>query len=499
MLTIAVFPNTNKPEAPAVLQRILSFYADKDVRVVMPVEEARFFQHAGYGVTDIENVPTDIALSIGGDGTLLGVCRRYSHHAVPVCGVNIGTLGFMADIELHELETRLQKLLDGDFHIEHRLLLAGSVRSGGKERFLGHAINDIVVKGGVARMLHLGLTINESHLLDCKADGIIISSPTGSTAYSLSAGGPIVNPNVRALIVTPICAHTFNIRPLIIQEDDTVHVAIASIPQDTTDRNRTSPVAFTGNKFEFRMPGSSQSIAGPVTVLNTIMAEELSQFYAVLKEAPDFNKALHDLVRKAFIEHGRIIFNGNGYEEAWVEEAARRGLVNLRSTADALPTYVLPKNVELMMKHGVYTKEEMLSRHEIHMEKYRKVIHIEAATMVDMVQHEILNAASEYESKLCETMLRKHEAAPELPCHVEKSLANSIGILNDKLLEQTVTLKTALETAPVGASGEEEMRYYHDVVAADMDAVRDTVDRLETLTAGKYWPYPTFYDLLFSV
>ena len=286
------------------------------------------------------------------------------------------------------------------------------------------------------------------------------------------------------------------------KEKDVMKVGVHVLPRfakDTTDRNRTSPFAFTGNKFEFRMPGSSQSIAGPVTVLNTIMAEELSRFYAVLKEAPDFNKALHDLVRKAFIEHGRIIFNGNGYEEAWVEEAARRGLANLRSTADALPTYVLPKNVELMMKHGVYTKEEMFSRHEIHMEKYRKVIHIEAATMVDMVQHEILNAASEYESKLCETMLRKHEAAPELPCHVEKSLANSIGILNDKLLEQTVTLKTALETAPVGASGEEEMRYYHDVVAADMDAVRDTVDRLETLTAGKYWPYPTFYDLLFSV
>ena len=113
---------------------------------------------------------------------------------------------------------------------------------------------------------------------------------------------------------------------------------LPEIPQDTTDRNRTSPLAFTGNKFEFRMPGSSQSIAGPVTVLNTIMAEELSRFYAVLKEAPDFNKALHDLVRKAFIEHGRIIFNGNGYEEAWVEEAARRGLANLRSTADALPT-----------------------------------------------------------------------------------------------------------------------------------------------------------------
>ena len=274
---------------------------------------------------------------------------------------------------------------------------------------------------------------------------------------------------------------------------------LPAIPQDTTDRNRTSPVAFTGNKFEFRMPGSSQSIAGPVTALNTIMTEELTQFYEALKDAPDFNKTLHDLVRKAFTEHGRIIFNGNGYEEAWVEEAARRGLANLRSTAEALPTYVLPKNVELMTKHGVYTKEEMLSRHEIHMEKYRKVIGIEAATMVDMVQHEILNAASEYESKLCETMLRKHEAAPELPCHVEKSLVNSIGILNDKLLEQTVTLKTALETAPTGVSGEEELRYYHDVVAADMDAVRETVDRLETLTAGEYWPYPTFYDLLFSV
>ena len=274
---------------------------------------------------------------------------------------------------------------------------------------------------------------------------------------------------------------------------------LPAIPQDTTDRNRTSPVAFTGNKFEFRMPGSSQSIAGPVTVLNTIMAEELTQFYAVLKDASDFNKVLHELVRKAFTEHGRIIFNGNGYEDAWIREAESRGLANLRSTAEALPTFILPKNVELMTKHGVYTREEMFSRHEIHMENYRKVIGIEAATMVDMVQHEILNAASEYENKLCETMLHKHEAAPELPCHVEKSLANSIGILNEKLLEQTVTLKTALETAPADASGEEALHYYHDVVAADMDAVRDTVDRLETLTAGKYWPYPTFYDLLFSV
>ncbi len=274
---------------------------------------------------------------------------------------------------------------------------------------------------------------------------------------------------------------------------------LPAIPQDTTDRNRTSPLAFTGNKFEFRMPGSSQSIAGSVTVLNTIMAEELSEVYAALKDAPDFMEALHELVRKIFTEHGRILFNGNGYEEAWVHEAERRGLANLKNTAEALPTYLLPKNVELMTKHGVYTHEEMLSRHEIHMEKYRKIIGIEAATMVDMVQHELLNAVSEYESKLCETMLRKREAAPELSCHVEKSLINSIGMLNEKLLEQTVALKTALETAPADNAGEEMLRYYHDVVAADMDAVRETVDRLETLTAAKYWPYPTFCDLLFSV
>ena len=231
MLTIAVFPNTNKPEAPRVLQRILDFYADKDVRIIMPVEEARIFQHAGYGVTDIENVKTDIALSIGGDGTLLGVCRRYSHHAVPVCGVNIGTLGFMADIELHELEKKLQKLLDGDYRIEHRLLLAGSVISGGKERFLGHAINDIVVKGGVA--------------------------------------------NVRALIVTPICAHTFNIRPLIIQEDDAVHVAIASIPQDII-------VTFDGQVCYRLLPGDEVVVRKSEAQAEIIKFED-KDYYQILR------------------------------------------------------------------------------------------------------------------------------------------------------------------------------------------------------------------------
>ena len=274
---------------------------------------------------------------------------------------------------------------------------------------------------------------------------------------------------------------------------------LPAIPQDTTDRNRTSPVAFTGNKFEFRMPGSSQSIAGPVTILNTIMAEELDEFYAQLKDAPDFTAALHKLIRDTFSAHRRIIFNGNGYEDAWIKEAEKRGLANLHNTAEALPTYILPKNIELLTRQGVYSKEEIFSRHEVHIEKYCKVIRIEAATLVDMVQHGILNAASEYEAALCNTIAAKRAAAPELTCHVESSLANAIGSLNEQLLEETISLKTALETVSDNAEPETLLRYYHDEVEERTNDVRKTVDKLEVLTASKYWPYPTFCELLFSV
>ena len=274
---------------------------------------------------------------------------------------------------------------------------------------------------------------------------------------------------------------------------------LPAIPQDTTDRNRTSPVAFTGNKFEFRMPGSSQSIAGPVTILNTIMAEELDEFYAQLKDAPDFTAALHKLIRDTFSAHRRIIFNGNGYEEAWIKEAEKRGLANLHNTAEALPTYILPKNIELLTRQGVYSKEEIFSRHEVHIEKYCKVIRIEAATLVDMVQHGILNAASEYEAALCSTIAAKRAAAPELTCHVESSLANAIGSLNEQLLEETIGLKTALETVSDDAEPETLLHYYHDEVEKRTNDVRKTVDKLEVLTASKYWPYPTFCELLFSV
>ena len=273
---------------------------------------------------------------------------------------------------------------------------------------------------------------------------------------------------------------------------------LPTIPQDTTDRNRTSPLAFTGNKFEFRMPGSSQSIAGPNTILNTIMAEELGRFADRLTGAADFQQALNTLLREVFQRHRRIIFGGNGYDSAWMAEAERRGLVNLPNTAAALPAYILPKNVALMTKHGVYTTSEMMARHEIHMEKYCKLISIEAATLVDMVQHSILHAASRYEGVLCQTILQKKQALPHADCRVETALAESILTLNGELLDDTVALKTALETAPE-TDGEHMLRYYHDTIFAQMNKVRASIDKLETLVAGDYWPYPRYTDLLFSV
>ena len=273
---------------------------------------------------------------------------------------------------------------------------------------------------------------------------------------------------------------------------------LPTIPQDTTDRNRTSPLAFTGNKFEFRMPGSSQSIAGPNTILNTIMAEELGRFADRLTGAADFQQALNILLREVFQCHRRIIFGGNGYDSSWMAEAERRGLVNLPNTAAALPAYILPKNVALMTKHGVYTTSEMMARHEIHMEKYCKLISIEAATLVDMVQHSILHAASRYEGVLCQTILQKKQALPHADCRVETALAESILTLNGELLDDTVALKTALETAPE-TDGEHMLRYYHDTIFAQMNKVRASIDKLETLVAGDYWPYPRYTDLLFSV
>ena len=234
MLTIAVFPNIDKVQANMVVQRIVKFFRDKDVNLVMPMDKAKFFGFDEYGIDDIGERHLDMALSIGGDGTLLGVSRRLCGRNIPVCGINIGTFGFLADIELPEIENKLEKIINGQYHIEERMVVSGYVKSGNDpERFLGNAINDVVVtKDGVARMLHLGLSINDQRVMDYKADGLIVSTATGSTAYSLSAGGPIINPKLKVLVLTPICPHTFNARPIVIDEKDEVTIHIVAMHQD---------------------------------------------------------------------------------------------------------------------------------------------------------------------------------------------------------------------------------------------------------------------------
>ncbi len=268
---------------------------------------------------------------------------------------------------------------------------------------------------------------------------------------------------------------------------------LPSIPKDTTDRNRTSPLAFTGNKFEFRMLGSSQSISGPNVALNTIMAEELGKFADELEKADDFDKALQKLVSKAFRDHQRIIFNGNGYSSDWEAEAQRRGLHNLRSTAEAMPAYVSSKNVELVTKHGIFTEAEFRARYEIHLEAYSKIINIEARTCVDIIRKQILPAVLSYCADLCENVTRK--TALNITCKAEQALLAELSATTDSLYEKCEKLAADLNAVPAGS--EAAANYYHDVILAEMAAARMDADHLEAITAKTYWPYPTYSDLLF--
>ena len=271
--------------------------------------------------------------------------------------------------------------------------------------------------------------------------------------------------------------------------------ALPAIRQDNTDRNRTSPMAFTGNKFEFRMLGSSQSISGPNIALNTIMAEELKQFADALEPSQDFQTDLQQLIKKTFTEHQRIIFNGNGYDDSWLEEAKKRGLYNLTSTADALPMYTAQKNMDLFIKHGIYTKEEIEARAEIHIENYVTVLTIEAKTMVDMIRHQILPAVSKCADDLCQRAY--HKDAMHIPCQYETSTATQIAALSDTLMAACDKLAQDLDSIPADSS--EAMHYCHDVLLADMAEARTSADHLETLTASEYWPFPVYSDLLFYV
>ena len=269
-------------------------------------------------------------------------------------------------------------------------------------------------------------------------------------------------------------------------------------PRDTTDRNRTSPFAFTGNKFEFRMLGSAFSISGPNIVLNTIVAESLRQFADVLEGAADFKQALATLIKKTFKEHKRIVFNGNNYAEEWVCEAKKRGLSNLKTTVDALPEFITKKSIELFTRHNVFAETEVLSRYEIMMENYCKTIHIEALTMVDIVKGEIFSASVDYQNALAKLLLKKRELS-EYDATMEEQLLNSISKLSACLIKRLGKLETAILESGEDRNILEQATFYRDKVFTAMSELRLIVDELETLIAKKYTTLPTYADMLYSV
>ena len=274
---------------------------------------------------------------------------------------------------------------------------------------------------------------------------------------------------------------------------------LPAISLDNTDRNRTSPMAFTGNKFEFRMLGSSQSISGPNVVLNTIMADELKQFADRLEKAESFHQALQELLRDTFRDHQRIIFDGNGYDDDWVQEAKRRGLSNLRDTVDCMPAYIDEKNVALFSRFGILTPEEMHARYEIHLENYCKVTAIEAATLRDMTLRGILPAVTRYTGDLAKGVVRKRQAEMTTSCRVESYLVQQLDALSGDLLDACQAMSRALEAAPAADAGIDAARYYRDQVASRLEEMRSIIDRMEPLVGADYWPYPTYADILFSV
>ena len=275
--------------------------------------------------------------------------------------------------------------------------------------------------------------------------------------------------------------------------DDT----IPALVKDNTDRNRTSPFAFTGNKFEFRMLGSMFSIAGPNIVLNTIVAEELEEFATKLADAPDLEAAVYDLVKETYLAHKRIVFNGNGYTDEWVEEAEKRGLLNLKSTPEALPYLGSEKNVALFAKHHIFTEAEVKSRVEILLENYSTTISIEAATALDMFHKDILPAVAAYTEDLTKAVLDKKAAG--ISAGFEAELASKLSTLSAEMYAASVKLDADLKEAAGIECSKKQATFYHDAVVADMEALRSAVDAAEALTGGKYLPYPTYGELLFGV
>ena len=276
-----------------------------------------------------------------------------------------------------------------------------------------------------------------------------------------------------------------------------VHV-LPDISKDTTDRNRTSPFAFTGNKFEFRMLGSSFSVSGPNIVLNTIVAKVLKGFYEKLKGAKVFEETVADLIRDTYNEHSRIVFNGNNYSAEWVEEAKRRGLLNLKSTPEALDAFVAQKNIDLFSEFGVFSPTEMHSRYEILNEVYSKTVHIEAVTLHDMMVQQIIPAASSYASFLAQAINSKKAAVPALQCRSEISTLERVSELTDVLSEKVALLQSLIDKSAMH-SGAELSHFVRACIVPAMEDVRSVSDELELLVGKDYWPVPTYADILFYV
>ena len=269
--------------------------------------------------------------------------------------------------------------------------------------------------------------------------------------------------------------------------------------RDTTDRNRTSPFAFTGNKFEFRMLGSTFSLACPNIMLNTIVAETLDDFATKLENAKDFDAELNSILKTSLKEHERIIFNGNNYSDEWLEEAEKRGLLNLKTTADALPYYISKKNIDLFTKYGIYTESEVHSRYEIVLEEYSKTINIEAMTMSEMVKKDIIPAIMAYVSELSETAANKKAISPDLASDFEVSMIQRLSLMTKVLYDKVAALDEALIAVREIEDIAENAKSYKNDILPIMQEIRATADEAELIVAKKYWPFPTYGDLLFSV
>ena len=277
-----------------------------------------------------------------------------------------------------------------------------------------------------------------------------------------------------------------------------VHV-LPKFQRDTTDRNRTSPFAFTGNKFEFRMLGSSNSIACANIMLNTAVAESLKQYADRLENATDFNDALHSLIKKTIKDHKRIIFNGNGYDDAWIKEATEeRGLLNYLTTPDCLPHLIDKKNVETLVVHKVFSEKELNSRLEIILENYCKTVAIEANTMVDMARREILPAITAYVSDLSDSVIKK-QSVINAKCEFEKDIITKLSNITDNVSKNLESLEEEISKITIYKDVVEEANYIRDVILPRMNLIRKDCDFAETLTAEKYWPFPSYGDLLFGV